>query len=182
MERGSLKSMGAQGQGAEAVLGRWVLIPRVLVFVFNGDDVLLMKRGPHRRVFPNKYNGLGGHVERHEHPAETAVREVFEESGLRVRDVKLRGIHHIDAGAEESGIVMYIFSARADERIFSVETDEGTLHWIPVSQVTTLDVVEDIPLVLPRILEMSEDASPYLAHVCYDEHDQIVIRVADAEA
>jgi 8-oxo-dGTP diphosphatase len=173
--------MGAQGQGADAVSGRWVLIPRVLVFVFNGDDVLLMKRGAHRRVFPNKYNGLGGHVERDEHPAETAVREVFEESGLRVRDVKLRGIHHIDAGAAESGIVMYVFTARADVRALTAETGEGTLHWIPLSQVAGLDVVEDLPLVLPRILAMDEDAPPYLAHVSYDAQDQIIIRVAGGE-
>ncbi|MCU0466944.1 MAG: NUDIX domain-containing protein [Anaerolineae bacterium] len=168
--------MGAQGQGADATVGRWLVIPRTLVFVFNGDDVLLMKRGAHRRVFPNKYNGLGGHVERGEHPSETAIREVYEESGLTVRDVRVRGVHHIDAGAD-TGIVMYVFTAQADQREISVTTDEGTLEWVSVTAVAGLDVVEDLPLVLPRVLAMADDAPPYFAHVSYDAADQIVMRV-----
>lgn len=170
--------MGAQGQGADATVNRWVVIPRVLVFVFDGDDVLLMKRGSHRRIFPNKYNGLGGHVERGEHPAETAHREVLEESGIGLRELRLCGIHHIDAGAESSGIVMYVFSAQANSREITVTTDEGVLEWIPVNRVGGLDVVEDLPLVLPRILAMPPDAQPYLAHVSYDANDSIVIRTS----
>lgn len=168
--------MGAQGQGADAIAGRWVVIPRVLVFVFDGDAVLLMRRAAHRRIFPNKYNGLGGHVERGENPAETAHREVLEESGLLVRDVRLHGIHHIDAGAENSGIVMYVFSAQAESCEITVTTDEGTLEWIPVERVAELDAVEDLPIVLPRILAMKPDAPPYLVHVSYDADDNIVIR------
>ena len=169
--------MGAQGQGANASIGRWVVIPRVLVLVFEGGDVLLMKRGAHRRVFPNQYNGLGGHVERDEHPGETAVREVMEESGISVRDVRLCGIHYIDAGAADTGIVMYVFTAQADSRDITVTTDEGTLEWIPVERVAELDVVEDLPIVLPKILAMPADAPPYLAHVSYDAKDKIVIRI-----
>jgi len=168
--------MGAQAQGADATTGRWVMIPRTLVLVFEGDDVLLMKRGAHRRIFPNKYNGLGGHVERDEHPGETAVREVMEESGIGIRDVRLCGIHHIDAGAADSGIVMYVFTAQANSRDITVTTDEGTLEWIPVEAVAGLDVVEDLPIVLPRILAMAADAPPYLVHVSYDSDDRIVIR------
>ncbi|MEL6271862.1 MAG: hypothetical protein AAFR22_18795, partial [Chloroflexota bacterium] len=51
--------MGAKEQGADATQGRWLVIPRTLCFVLNGDDVLLMKRAAHRRVFPNRYNGAG---------------------------------------------------------------------------------------------------------------------------
>jgi len=168
--------MGAQGQGIDATTARWVMIPRVLVLVFEGGDVLLMKRGEHRRVFPNQYNGLGGHVERGEHPGETATREVMEESGISLRDVRLRGIHHIDAGAADTGIVMYVFSAQANSRDITVTTDEGTLEWIPVEDVGGLEVVEDLPIVLPRIMGMADDAPPYLAHVGYNAKDKIVIR------
>lgn len=172
--------MGAQGQGADATAGRWLMIPRTLVFVFDAGRVLLMKRGSHRRVFPNKYNGLGGHVERGEHPSETARREVLEESGVRLREVRLRGIHHIDAGAQ-TGIVMYVFVAQAEDPTVTVTTDEGTLEWVPVGQVAELDVVEDLPLVLPRVLAMADDAPPYVAHVSYDAHDRLVMRVDDGQ-
>ena len=55
--------MSASEQGADATAGRWLTIPRTLCFVMNGSDVLLMKRSPHKKIFPNRYNGVGGHIE-----------------------------------------------------------------------------------------------------------------------
>src|SRR5262245_52850594 len=72
--------MGAVEQGANATQNRWLTIPRTLCFVLNGNDVLLMKRAPHKRVFPNRYNGVGGHIERDEDPLASARREIKEET------------------------------------------------------------------------------------------------------
>jgi 8-oxo-dGTP diphosphatase len=169
--------LGAHDQGADATTGRWVTIPRTLCFVFNGDDVLLMKRAPHRRVFPNRYNGVGGHIERDEDPLSGAVREIREETGLEVRDVRLRGVHNIDAG-DSSGIMIFVFSASSDSREVIDAGEEGTLHWIPCDAVLDLDLVEDLPHILPRILAMRDDDPPYFAHVSYDDNDTIQMRWA----
>lgn len=168
--------MGAEGQGAGNT-GRWQASPRTLVFVTHRGRVLMMKRGPQRRIFPNKYNGLGGHVERGEDVYSSAAREVHEESGLTVRDLRLRGIHHIDVGAD-SGILMFVFTAVATTDAVSGSSDEGTLEWIGLSEYGALDLVDDVAEILPRALAMADDAPPYFAHVGYDEHDQIVIRYA----
>lgn len=164
--------MGASEQGAGG--GRWEVSPRTLIFVTNGDDVLLMKRGPHKRIFPNKYNGLGGHVERGEDVYSAAARELYEESGLKARDLRLRGIHHIDAGAD-SGIMVFVFTAACDSREL-IDCDEGALEWVETSKVAGLDLVEDLPEILPRVLAMPHDAPPYFAHVSYDASDTILIR------
>lgn len=171
--------MGAEQQGADATAGRWLTIPRTLCFVFNGDDVLLMKRAAHKRVFPNQYNGLGGHIERHEDPYSGAMREIYEESGLTVRDVRLRSIHHIDAGAE-TGILLFVFTAHSDSRDLHTDNPEGTLHWVALDEVNRLDLVEDLPLILPRIMALSDDDAPLFAHVSYDENDEIQMRFAQA--
>ena len=97
--------MGAKEQGAGFSDGRWLALPRTLSFVLNGDDVLLMKRAAHKRVFPNRYNGLGGHIERDEDPFSAALREIEEESGLQVHSLRLRSIHNIDAGGE-TGVIL----------------------------------------------------------------------------
>jgi 8-oxo-dGTP diphosphatase len=167
--------MGAKQQGADAIQGRWLTIPRTLSFVFHGEDVLLMKRAPHKRVFPNQYNGLGGHIERDEDPYQSAIREIKEESGLDVHDVRLRAIHNIDSG-QSTGIMLMVFSAQSNSREITVTSDEGTLHWIPIAQLSEYDLVEDIPLILPRIATMQPDEPPYFAHVSYDDNDQIVMR------
>ncbi|NDJ60981.1 MAG: NUDIX domain-containing protein [Chloroflexi bacterium] len=169
--------MGASEQGADATAGRWLTIPRTLCFVLNGDDVLLMKRGAHKRVFPNRYNGVGGHIERHEDPLTSARREIREETGLEVSDLRLRAVYNIDAG-ETSGIVLFVFTARSASRAV-LANDEGTLHWVPRDQVETLDLVEDLPLMLPRVLAMTPTDAPLSVHLSYDEHDVLQMRFAE---
>jgi 8-oxo-dGTP diphosphatase len=167
--------MGAAGQGADGT--RWLASPRTLVFVIDGGDVLLMKRGPHKRVFPDMYNGLGGHVERDEDVYTAAAREVREESGLAIRDLRLRGIHHIDAGTS-TGVLVFVFTAACDTRKI-IDSDEGALEWVATDRLAELSLVEDIPIVLRRVLSMSDTATPYAAHVSYNASDEIVIRFAD---
>src|SRR6185295_17080859 len=91
-------TMSASEQGVDK--NRWAVIPRTLCFVINGDDVLLLKRAPHKRVFPGRYNGVGGHLERDEDPHAGAIREIREETGLEIGDVSLRGITHVDPGGD----------------------------------------------------------------------------------
>lgn len=172
--------MGANEQGANAVAGRWLTISRTLCFVLNGDDVLLMKRAPHKRVFPNRYNGVGGHIERDEDALTSLRREVLEETGLRVTDARLCAIYNIDTG-ESSGITLFVFTAISPTRDV-VANLEGTLHWIPRADVYALDLVEDLPIILPRILSLPADAPPLFIHVSYDDHDQILMRFAEADA
>lgn len=168
--------MGAQQQGADAIDGRWLTIPRTLCFVMHGHDILMLKRAPARRVFPNKYNGVGGHIERGEDPLSGAVREIREETGLSVRNVMFCGVSHIDAG-QATGILLMIFRAEADSRAF-VDGAEGTLHWVPRTEVLDLDLVEDLPAVLPRVLSMAPGVPPFFLHLSYDDADRVVLTFA----
>jgi 8-oxo-dGTP diphosphatase len=169
--------MGAQEQGADAIEGRWITIPRTLCFVLNGDDVLLMRRAAHKRVFPNRYNGVGGHIERGEDPYTSARREIFEETGLAVQDLRLRAVYNVDAG-EATGIMVFTFTAISEDRAV-IASDEGTLHWIPRHAVLQYDLVEDLPIVLPHILEMRVEDNPLFIHVSYDQDDCMQLRIAE---
>lgn len=132
-----------------------------------------MKRASHKRVFPNQYNGLGGHIERDEDPLTGARREIKEESGLDVHDLQLRSVHNIDAGAE-TGIILFVYTAYSDSRE-TIANDEGTLEWIPIADLDKYDLVEDLPLLLPRVLE-DNITQPYSVHVSYDTNDNIQMR------
>ncbi len=167
--------MGAGQQGADATQDRWLTLPRTLSFVINGEDVLMIKRDASRRVFPNKYNGLGGHIERDEAVYSSALREIKEESGLSVKSLRLCSIHNVDAGGA-SGILLFVFTAISDSRDLGPDTPEGSLQWIPLDSVMNYDLVEDLPQLLPRILKMRDNQAPLHAHVSYDEEDMIRLR------
>jgi 8-oxo-dGTP diphosphatase len=163
--------MGAQEQGADATQGRWLVIPRTLCLVRHGNDLLLLKRGAHKRVFPNKYNGLGGHIERGESPTAGAIREIKEESGLDVHNIRLRGIIHIDAG-HSNGIMLFVYTAESLSREF-IDSEEGRLEWVPLIEIQNKDLVEDLYILIPHLFESEELFS---AHVHYDEQDRMVFQ------
>ncbi len=152
-------------------------IPRALCFITSADDVLLLKHAAHSRVFPNRYNGVGGHIERHEDPLTGARREIKEETGLDVRDTTLRAVYNIDAG-EATGITLFVFTAVSDSRDV-IEDREGSLHWVARADLFGLDLVEDLPILLPRILAMQPSDPPLFVYVSYDAGDVMQMRFAE---
>jgi 8-oxo-dGTP diphosphatase len=161
-------------QGVAASRGRYHVVPRTLCFVTHGDDVLLLKGAPTKRIWPGRYNGLGGHVERDEDIRAAAERELHEESGLAVSGLRLCGIANIDTG-EEGGIMLFVFRAEATSREFT-PSPEGTLDWVPRGQIADLPLVEDLPMLLPRALDAPAHALPFFAAYSYDEQDRLVVR------
>ena len=152
---------------------RYQLVPRVLCFVCSGEDVLLLKGAPDKKIWPGKYNGLGGHVERGESVHAAARREIQEEAGIRVVDLRLRGIVTIDPGSQ-AGIGMFVFTAKAVGREYTT-SPEGALEWVPLSQAPALDMVADLPVLLPYILSLPPGAAPFGAHYHYDAQDHLSI-------
>ncbi len=165
--------MSAEQQGAALVTDRWLTMVRSLCFITHGSDVLLMKRADHKRIFPGYYNGIGGHVERGEDPYTGALREIREETGLEVRRLQLRGISTIDAGAQ-TGITLFIFTAETESRQTS-SCEEGTLHWVPIGSALELPLVEDLPVLLPKLFGPESVGAPFFARVSYDQRDKMVM-------
>lgn len=165
--------MGRKDQGVEKSLHRYQVIPRVLVFVLDGDRVLLLRGAPHKRLWANKYNGLGGHVEQGEDVFTAALREVHEESGIEVSNLRLRGVVTIDVG-QPVGILLFVFLADA------VTTEprpssEGSLEWVPLHALADRDVVEDITVILPEALAADRQGAVFFAHYAYDSQDNLLI-------
>ena len=169
--------MGKSDQGVQKSANRYKAVPRTLSFITHGDEVLLLRGAPTKRIWPNKYNGVGGHVEADEDVFTSAIREMREETGLDVAEAHLRGILNIDVG-QETGIIVFVFTAQALGRDVR-PSPEGALEWIKQDQIKTLDLVEDLPELLPRVLALRPDDPPFFARYHYDERDRLVITFAD---
>ncbi len=153
---------------------RYTIIPRTAIFLRRGDSYLLLKGAPTKRLWANKYNGLGGHVERGEDVLSAAKRELLEETGLNT-ELWLCGTLIVDAG--EMGIGLYIFSGDCGEGE-PQPSEEGTAEWVEYRAISQLPVVEDLPVLLPRIHVMKRGDQPFSARSYYDEEDQLIVEFA----
>lgn len=153
---------------------RYQWIPRVLCFItFARREVLLLKGAPNKQLWANKYNGVGGHVERGEDILTAARREIREETGLAVAALRLRGVISIDT-QQATGIGMFVFTAEAERRA-ATASEEGSVEWVPYERIHKLDLVEDLPVLLPKVLATPDDAPPFFGRYWYDAAGQLRI-------
>ena len=155
---------------------RYMLIPRTLIFVMRENQVLLIKGAQTKRLWANKYNGIGGHVERGEDVLSTARRELMEETGLS-SDIWLCGTVVVDTG-EYAGIGIYVFTG--EWRTGELEpSHEGILEWVPFKEISSKRYIEDIPVLLAKINCMKRGDPPFFARSFYDEKGNLVMRFSD---
>ncbi len=164
--------MGAAEQGTEFKPGTWLVQLRTLVFLTNGEDVLLMKRSARRSILPGRWNGLGGKLERHEDPLAGALREVEEESGIRPTSLSLGAIYHIDAGNEKGVLILVFIGEAATRQLRPTHPEEGELRWLPRAELMNLDLVDDLRELLPRLFATPDRRQPLFIHLSYDPADQ----------
>lgn len=114
--------------------GRWLMMHRV-------------KKSEDENA--GKWIGLGGHLQENETPEECVRREVREEAGLELTDLRLRGILTFilpDWGNE----LTFLYTARAEDAPLP-DCPEGVLRWIPVDQVAALPLWEGDRYFLPLL-------------------------------
>ena len=113
----------------------------------SGKTLMLHRVRKPNDIHEGKWNGLGGHIESGETPEECVVREVYEESGLTLRNPRLRGILTFPMfdGIEDEYTFLYTANEFEGELI---ESPEGILEWIDDSKVLGLNLWEGDKLFL----------------------------------
>lgn len=163
---------------------RFKAILRALIFSTHEDKVLLIKGGQHKRLWAGMYNGIGGHIESGEDVLSAAKREFTKETGIELTDIWLCGIIMIDTKTNP-GILVFVFRGVFPELPVALDLPtkghqvEGICEWIPISSIYKLPLVEDLPVILPRILAAQRENNPFYAIYAYDERDRLVIKMSE---
>lgn len=117
-------------------------------FLYNDSKLLMLKREEDRKLAPGLWTGVGGHIEPDElsSPRLACLREIQEETGIEatnIADLKLLYILIRVKGDEIRQQFVYFGNTEKTELI---QTTEGELHWVDVSEI--------FKLMMPRILHL----------------------------
>jgi 8-oxo-dGTP diphosphatase len=106
-------------------------------FPVRGNSIYMQKRSATRRVYPNYWDTLGGHLEVTETLFDGTAREVFEESGLRLK--KIQALVHAFRWTENPRILNLQFVCEIEEGELNFERDKNSEYkWIQSFELETL--------------------------------------------
>ena len=128
-----------------------------LCYIDNGDSYLMLHRVKKANdASHGKWIGVGGKCEADESPDECMLREVKEETGLEITRWQYRGIVTFisDTWPNE---YMHLFTATEwrGEPDMSID-DEGTLAWVPKTDLMTLNLWEGDRIFLRLLLDKEQ--------------------------
>lgn len=143
-----------------------------LCYVSRADETLMIYRNK-KKDDPNagKWIAVGGHFEFGESPEECMLREVREETGLRLTSWAYRGLVTFVCGAWCEYMHLFTADAPPGETVFC---DEGTFSWIPTRELEALPAWAGDRI----FLRLLQEGAPFFSLKLVYEEDGTLTRAA----
>ncbi|MCR5641343.1 MAG: 8-oxo-dGTP diphosphatase [Lachnospiraceae bacterium] len=134
----------------------------------EGKYLMLLRNKKKQDLNEGKWIGVGGKFEADETPEECLLREVYEETGLKLTKYRFRGIVTFVSDTWDTEY-MHLFTADGFQGTL-LDCNEGELHWIPKDEVENLSLWEGDRAFLKLL---AENAPFFTMKVVY-EGDKLV--------
>ena len=118
----------------------------VVCLIQNEDSYLLQDR---IKKDWKGYTLPGGHIEPGESIVDAVVREMKEETGLTIKSPRLCGVKQFPI--EGGRYIVFLFETDQFEGKV-VDSDEGKMHWVKISELSKVNLVEDFNALLEVML------------------------------
>lgn len=116
------------------------------------DKSLLLQKKSKGLFGEGKWNGVGGKLESNERPEDCAKREVREETGLRISNLKFHGVLNFYFGSRKQiDWAVHVFSTSVFEGKLR-SSKEGNLRWFNFEDIPFDEMWEDDRYWLPLVL------------------------------
>lgn len=124
-----------------------------LCFVKKGNKILMINRN--KPPFMGMWNAVGGHIEKDETPEQCAVREIYEESGIKVSSAKVISVFTWNYDDEIGYATLSELQDDIDSSFsFPLSTAEGIVDFKDIDWVLNeknYGVIEDLRVFLSDI-------------------------------
>ena len=111
-----------------------------LCYINDGKRTLMLHRiKKENDMHEGKWNGLGGKLENGESPEECVIREVYEESGLTIKNPTLRGIMTFPKFDDIDDWLVFLYTSNEFKGNL-IESEEGILNWINNNEILNLNL------------------------------------------
>jgi 8-oxo-dGTP diphosphatase len=155
--------------------------PKIVVMTYcrDGDRFLMLRRN--KEPFTGYWVAPGGKVEHGEAPWQTAIREMREETGLRLSpaDLRLRGVITETSARPDWQWLIFAFVAERFDGTVDPDCPEGELAWWTAGEIAELDIPEADAVFTPHLLDL--ERSVYQGCFRYDD-DLRLAEVLDPDA
>lgn len=115
----------------------YVLIAQKAIVINEKNELLFLKRSE-KSGEKGRWDFCGGGLDKNEDPIEGIKREIKEESGLEVTDIKPIAVTSYD---QKDSVVMIGYQARATTNNVTLSWEHDEYHWISYEEALELDVV-----------------------------------------
>lgn len=143
------------------------------VFVRKDGKYLLLKRSPHKKYAPNFIHPIGGKVDPDENPYAGAERELFEEAGIKAKNMRLEAVImelKPHKGEDENWLIFHFSADYESGEILS--TEEGEFVFLHADQIPHQDLFPSVKSVIHHILNPNDGT--VFCTVAYDDEGKII--------
>ncbi len=123
------------------------------VILNDKKEILILQRATQETVYPNMWDIPGGTLRDGEDPAVGALREIREETGLQVDDLRLFSYtSNVDKTKDTQFIRLIFFASYVGEEVKVDSNEHQDYKWINPAQIHTIATVDYLPKIIELML------------------------------
>lgn len=133
-------------------------------FIKKDGKYLMLHRGKHKKIMPDVYMAPGGHIEFNEGLFEATRREVLEETGLAIKNLKVKVVCAAYLEDLDQELFYHFVTGDYAGGKLTFSDHDGEMVWLTSKEIAKLPtLLAEIKEVLPYLFDNTDDVVSFKA-------------------